>query len=79
MNWNAALEPARIRAVVTALVQLCAALGITLGFDLPGIAEALIVVLAVVLPLIQGEATRAKVVPVAALPSQATPGPDHAA
>lgn len=63
MTWSDYTEPARIRAVVTAVVQLCGALGITLGFDLPGIAEALIVVLAVALPLIQGETTRAKVTP----------------
>jgi hypothetical protein len=61
-KWLNYTEPARIRAVVTAAVALCAALGVTLPFDLPGIAEAAIGVLAVVLPLIQGEATRAAVV-----------------
>ena len=63
MRWTDATEPARIRAVAAAVIQLCAALGITLGFDLPGIAEALILVLAAVTPLIQGETTRAKVTP----------------
>lgn len=56
-------EPARIRALVTAVIALCAALGVVLPFDLPGVAEALILVLAAVLPLAQGEATRAAVVP----------------
>lgn len=55
-------EPSRVRAIVTAVVALAAALGIVLPFDLPGLAEAAIGVLAVVLPLIQGESTRAAVV-----------------
>lgn len=61
MSWSNYTEPARIRAIVVAVVALCGALGIVLPFDLPGIAEALIVVLAAVLPLIQGETTRAAV------------------
>lgn len=65
--------------MVTAVVGLAAALGLTLPIDLPGAAEVLIPVLAFLLPLIQGEATRAVVTPSAGLPSQATPGPDHAA
>lgn len=78
-RWTDYTEPARIRAVVTAVIALAGALGVVLPFDLPGIAEALIVVLSVALPLIQGETTRSKVVPVGSLPSQRTPGPDHAA
>ena len=66
MKWSDYTEPARIRAVVAAVLALCGALGIVLPFDLPGIAEALIVVLSVVIPLVQGEATRAKVRPAAA-------------
>ena len=85
------LEPARIRAVVTAVIALCGALGVVLPFDLPGVAEALILVLAAVLPLAQGEATRAAVVPLEKHKDQLaaatghvvapqTPGtPDHAA
>ena len=61
MKWTNYTEPARIRAVVTAVIALAAALGLTLPFDLPGIAEAGIGLLAVLLPLIQGEATRAAV------------------
>lgn len=65
-GWNWAwlnyAEPARLRAVVTAVVALAAALGVTLPFDLPAVAEALIAIGAVVLPLLQGEATRAAVV-----------------
>lgn len=63
-NLNDALEPARIRALALAVVQLAAALGIVLPFDLPAIAEAVIAVLAVVLPLVTGELIRAKVMPV---------------
>lgn len=61
MKWSDYTEPALIRAVVAALLQLCAALGVVLPFDLPGIAEAAIVLLAVLVPLVQGAATRAKV------------------
>jgi hypothetical protein len=62
--FNDYTEPARIRAFALAVVQLTAALGIVLPFDLPGIAEATIGVLAVVLPLVTGELIRAKVTPV---------------
>lgn len=62
LRWFEYAEPARVRAVVTAVVALAAALGVTLPFDLPGIAEALIVLASIVLPLLQGEATRAAVV-----------------
>lgn len=62
--WTDYTEPARIRALVLAVVQLVGALGIVLPFDLPGFAEALIGVFAVVLPLITGELIRAKVTPV---------------
>lgn len=61
MKWWNYVEPARLRAIVAAVVALCAALGIVLPFDLPGIAEAAIGVLAVLVPLIQGETTRAAV------------------
>lgn len=63
-RWTDATEPARIRALALAVVQLAAALGIVLPFDLPGIAETLIAVLAAGLPLITGELIRAKVTPV---------------
>lgn len=62
-RWTDYTEPARIRAAVLAVVQLLGALGIVLPFDLPGIAEAAIAVLAVVLPLVTGELIRAKVTP----------------
>jgi hypothetical protein len=39
-KWLNYTEPARVRAVAAAVLALCAALGITLPFDLPGIAEA---------------------------------------
>lgn len=55
-------EPARVRAIVAAVIALAAALGIVLPFDLPGIAEAGIALLAVLIPVVQGEATRAAVV-----------------
>ena len=62
LRWWNYVEPARLRAIATAVVALCAALGVVLPFDLPGIAEAAIGVLAVLLPLLQGEVTRAAVV-----------------
>lgn len=64
MNWKrlaTLTEPARVRAIVAAVIALAAALGIVLPFDLPGIAEAGIALLAVLIPVIQGEATRAAV------------------
>lgn len=63
-RWTDYTEPARIRAAALAVVQLAAALGLVLPFDLPGLAEAAIGVLAVVLPLVTGELIRAKVTPV---------------
>lgn len=69
MSFLTRFEPARVRAVVAAVIALAGALGVTLGFDLPGIAEALLLVLAAVVPLVQGEATRAVVVPVDAIPA----------
>lgn len=62
LRWLNYAEPSRVRAVVTAVLALCAALGIVLPFDLPGIAEALLLLVAAILPLVQGEATRAAVV-----------------
>ncbi len=62
-----ALEPARVRAVWVAVVALLVSLGVTINTDLDGAVQALIVAVFTVLPLIQGETTRAKVTPVAAL------------
>lgn len=67
MKWTDYTEPARIRAAALAIVQLCAALGIVLPFDLPGLAEAAIGILAFVLPVITGELIRSKVTPTAAI------------
>ena len=61
------LEPARVRAVWTAVVALLVALGVTINTDVDGAVQALIVAVFTMLPLIQGETTRAKVTPVAAL------------
>lgn len=60
--WLNYTEPAMLRALAAAVVTLAAALGLVLPFDLPGIVEALIGVLAVVVPLLQGVTTRAAVV-----------------
>lgn len=65
-NWwehVRALEPARVRAVWTAIVGVLLALGVSVSADLNGAVEAIIVALFAVLPLVQGEATRAKVTP----------------
>lgn len=59
--WNYT-EPAVLRAVVASVVSLAAALGITLPFDLPGIVEVVIPLLAVLVPIVQGITTRAAVV-----------------
>lgn len=59
------LEPARVRAVWVAVVALLVSLGVTINTDLDGAVQALIVAVFTVLPLIQGESTRAKVTPVA--------------
>ena len=55
------VEPARLRAFWVALVALLAALGVTVGADLDGKVTAAIGLLAVLLPIVQGETTRAKV------------------
>ena len=59
------LEPARVRAVWTAVVALLVAVGVTVNTDVDGAVQALIVAVFTLLPLLQGEATRAKVTPVA--------------
>lgn len=65
MNYlSNALEPARLRALALAVVQLAGALGIVIPLDLPGVTEGVIAVLAVVLPLVTGELIRARVTPV---------------
>ena len=58
------LEPARVRAVWVAIVALLVSLGVTISSDLSSAVSALIVAVFTLLPLIQGETTRAKVVPV---------------
>lgn len=64
--WTDYTEPARLRALAAAVVALAAALGLTLPFDLPGLVEVVVPLLAFVVPLVQGEATRAVVRPAAA-------------
>lgn len=54
-------EPARLRAVWAAVVGLLAALGINLTADYHNAVEALIVLVGVAVPLIQGSSTRAAV------------------
>lgn len=65
------LEPARVRAVWTAVVALLVAVGVTVNADVDGAVQALIVAVFTLLPLLQGEATRAKVTPVAKLEAAA--------
>ncbi len=59
------LEPARVKAVWVAVVALLVSLGVTVNTDVDGSVQALIVAVFTLLPLLQGEATRAKVTPVA--------------
>lgn len=69
MDWKriAADEPARVRAAWTAVVAVLAGLGVTVSQDINGWVEGAILAAAAVLPIAQGESTRAKVTPVAKL------------
>jgi hypothetical protein len=60
--WNR-LEPARVRAAWTAIVALAVALGFAIPSEADTLVTAIIGVLAVVIPLIQGEITRKAVTP----------------
>ncbi len=64
------LEPARVRAVWTAVVALLLAVGVTVNADVDGAVQALIVAVFTLLPLLQGEATRRKVTPTAKLAAE---------
>jgi Mg/Co/Ni transporter MgtE len=55
------IEPARLRAIWIAVVALLATAGVSVSADLDAKVTAVIGVLAVLLPLIQGESTRAAV------------------
>jgi len=61
LAWADFTEPARLLAAATAVVALAASLGLVLPADLPTTAEVLVPIVAALLPLIQGEATRAVV------------------
>lgn len=63
----AADEPARVRAAWTAIVAVLAGVGVTVSQDVDGWVQAAVLGAAAVLPILQGEATRAKVTPVAKL------------
>lgn len=56
-------EPARLRAVYTAVLAVLATLGITIPTELDGRFVAILSAVAVLLPLLQGESTRAAVTP----------------
>lgn len=56
-------EPARLRAIWAAVVALLGTLGVVINTDLNGVVEAVIVVVATLVPLLQGESTRAVVSP----------------
>lgn len=62
-----ALEPARVRAVWVAVVALLLSLGVVIPADVNDAVKALIVAVFTILPLAQGESTRAQVTPVAKL------------
>ena len=65
------LEPARVRAVWVAIVALAVSLGVVVNTDVDSAVQALIVAVFTLLPLLQGEATRRKVTPVAKLKREA--------
>ena len=56
-------EPARLRAAVTAVIAAAVGFGVTVPAEVSGWAETGIVVFAALLPILQGETTRAKVTP----------------
>ena len=64
------LEPARVRAVWTAVVALLLAVGVTVNADVDGAVQALIVAVFTLLPLLQGQATRSKVTTTAKLAAE---------
>lgn len=55
-------EPAVLRGIVAALIALLGAVGVTVGTDLSGLADACIVVVSLAVPLVQAATTRAAVV-----------------
>ena len=61
------LEPARVRAVIAAVVGLAASIGIVIDAELSGAIEAIVIGLLTLLPLLLGESIRRKVTPVAVL------------
>ncbi len=61
------LEPARLRAAWAAIIAVAVALGVTVSADVDTAVQAAIVLFAALVPLVQGEATRRKVTPVAKL------------
>ena len=66
----AALEPARLRAVWAAVLAVAVSLGLTISSDVDRAVQALIVAFAALVPLLQGELTRAKVTPVAKIDAE---------
>lgn len=56
-------EPALIRAAWTAIVAVLAGLGVTVSQDVDGWVQVGVLVVAALLPIVQGVATRAKVTP----------------
>lgn len=64
----AAIEPARLRAVLAAVVGLLAALGISVTAETSGAVEALLIGALTLLPLILGESIRSKVSPAVETP-----------
>jgi len=65
----AAIEPARVRAVIAAVVGLLASLGVVVSDNLSGAAEAVIIGLLTLLPLALGESIRGKVSPAIEAPN----------
>lgn len=54
-------EPARLRAAATAVLTALSALGVTVAADLPARIDAIIAIIAILVPLVQGEVTRGAV------------------
>jgi hypothetical protein len=63
MSWKRIewTEPAVLRGIITALVAFLASIGVVVSNDVTGVAEGLIPIAALVIPLVQSVWTRAAV------------------
>lgn len=70
IKWLELAEPARLRGIAAAVLALLVAVGVTTATELPGWVDGVLLIVGAVLPLVQGESTRAVVTPVNGAPVQ---------